>query len=52
LYKAKFSSYTSTTYHDRLKTKDENLARHLWFIPVILATEEAEIRRMAVGSQP
>jgi hypothetical protein len=29
-----------------------NLARHWWFMPVILATQEAEIRRIAVRSQP
>jgi hypothetical protein len=27
------------------------VARHQWFMPVILATKEAEIRRMAVQSQ-
>jgi hypothetical protein len=27
-------------------------AGHLWLTPVILATEEAEIRRVAVSSQP
>jgi hypothetical protein len=28
------------------------LARHWWLTPVILPTEEAEIRRMMVQSQP
>jgi hypothetical protein len=27
-------------------------ARHQWLIPIILATREAEIRRMGVQSQP
>jgi hypothetical protein len=32
--------------------KSHCLARHQWLTPVILATQEAEIRRMAVQSQP
>jgi hypothetical protein len=28
------------------------LTRHQWLTPVILATQEAEIRRMAVQGQP
>jgi hypothetical protein len=28
------------------------LARHWWFTPVILLTQEAEIRRIMVQSQP
>jgi hypothetical protein len=32
--------------------KASHLARHLWFTPVILATQEAEIRRIMVQSQP
>jgi hypothetical protein len=27
-------------------------AGHQWLTPVVLATQEAEIRRIAVGSQP
>jgi hypothetical protein len=27
-------------------------ARHQWLVPVILATQEAEIRRNVIGSQP
>jgi hypothetical protein len=29
-----------------------SLARHWWLTPVILATQEAEIRRIVVQSQP
>jgi hypothetical protein len=29
-----------------------NIARHWWLTPVILATQEAVIRRIAVRSQP
>jgi hypothetical protein len=28
--------------------KDKRLTRHWWLIPVILATQEAEIRRISV----
>jgi hypothetical protein len=30
----------------------EALAGHQWLVPVILATQEAEMRRIAVRSQP
>jgi hypothetical protein len=32
--------------------KQTFFARHWWLMPVILATQEAEIRRIAVPSQP
>jgi hypothetical protein len=35
-----------------LVNKNEYQARHQWLTPVILATQEAEIRRITVGSQP
>jgi hypothetical protein len=35
-----------------LKIKRAEGARRWWFMPVILATEEAEIRRIVVRSQP
>jgi hypothetical protein len=31
--------------------KNENTARHWWLTPVILATQEAEIKRIIVQSQ-
>jgi hypothetical protein len=33
-------------------SKNQVLARHWWLTPVIPATQEAEIRRIAVQSQP
>jgi hypothetical protein len=32
--------------------KEKEPGRHLWLTPVILATQEAEIRRNVVGGQP
>jgi hypothetical protein len=32
--------------------KIKNQARHQWFMPVILATREAEIRKIILRSQP
>jgi hypothetical protein len=37
--------------HD-LISKRTNAARRLWLMPVILTTQEAEIRRITVRSQP
>jgi hypothetical protein len=34
-----------------LKVKTEEKAKHWWLTPVILATPEAEIRRIKVGGQ-
>jgi hypothetical protein len=33
----------------RLVSKKQRIARHQWLTPVILTTQEAEIRRMAVA---
>jgi hypothetical protein len=34
------------------KLKKIKIAGHQWLMPIILATQEAEIRRTAVQSQP
>jgi hypothetical protein len=44
------SDHTDSHYFASLKIN--NLARSQWLTPVILATQEAEIRRMAVRSLP
>jgi hypothetical protein len=36
----------------RKHTLGQNEARHWWLTPVILATQEAEIRRIRIQSQP
>jgi hypothetical protein len=36
----------------KIKKKKEEEARHWWLTPVILATQEAEIRRITVQSHP
>jgi hypothetical protein len=35
-----------------LKIKNQSLVGHQWLTPEILATQEAEIRRITVQSQP
>jgi hypothetical protein len=35
-----------------LKTRKQKVARCWWLTPIILATQEAEIRRITVQSQP
>jgi hypothetical protein len=37
---------------ERNQLQEYILARHWWLIPVILATQDAEIRRITVQSQP
>jgi hypothetical protein len=34
------------------RRKDKKCCRSQWFTPIVLATQEAEIRRIVVGSQP
>jgi hypothetical protein len=43
--------YTVRPYCEGVKKK-KNLYWSRWFTPVILATQEAEIRRISVQSQP
>jgi hypothetical protein len=42
----------SCSYFKRLTRKDPRIAGRQWIMPVILATLEAEIRRIKVQSQP
>jgi hypothetical protein len=37
---------------EKIFFKNKEIARHQWLTPVILPTEEAEIRRIEVRSQP
>jgi hypothetical protein len=41
-----------TTKKKKKKKKERQIAGCWWLTPVILATQEAEIRRIAVQSQP
>jgi hypothetical protein len=41
-----------TNYHTFTYLKHRNLARHQWLTPIILATKEAEIRKITIPSQP
>jgi hypothetical protein len=38
-------------FKKKQKQKQKQKNRYQWFMPVIIATQEAEIRRIAVGSQ-
>jgi hypothetical protein len=42
----------SLGYKVRTCLKKQKVAGHWWLMPVILATQEVEIRRIAVRSQP
>jgi hypothetical protein len=45
--------YILSPVHSKARTVLKDLlARHEWFTPAILATQEAGIRRIAVQSQP
>jgi hypothetical protein len=47
------SSHPSTAKNNNNKLSNLFIvAGYQWFTPVILATQEAKIRRIAVGSQP
>jgi hypothetical protein len=39
-------------YLQKIKQNPRSLAGHWWLTPVILATQEAEMRRIMVQSQP
>jgi hypothetical protein len=38
--------------YQEMQIKSRRMTRHQWFMPVIPATQEAEIRRTTVQSQP
>jgi hypothetical protein len=47
-----FSAIESVTNFNQSQFKIESFAGHHWLLPVILATQEAEIQRIVVLSQP
>jgi hypothetical protein len=46
------SSLKKMNKKKRRQKKEKTVAGHQWLMPIMLATQEAEIRKIAVGSQP